>query len=158
MRTTWATRSRSSSYASAVGHTTIRSGRHATRRSPRTTSASTYTPPEPPVRPRVASSHTATTERSRIRSFATRSSSTGTAATSSTVNRVRGNEFRLGSVGRPMYGVEVRIADDGEVLLKGPNIFQGYYKNEDATREALEDRWLRTGDLGHLDDDGFLYI
>src|SRR5215211_3017444 len=79
-------------------------------------------------------------------------------ATSATVNRVKGNEFRFGSVGRPMHGVEVKIADDGEVLLKGPNIFQGYYKNEDATRQALDDRWLHTGDLGHLDEDGFLYI
>jgi long-chain acyl-CoA synthetase len=54
----------------------------------------------------------------------------------------------------------VKIADDGEVLIKGPNIFQGYYKNEDATREILEgeERWLHTGDLGRLDEDGFLYI
>ena len=81
-------------------------------------------------------------------------------ATSATVNRPQGNEFRFGSVGRPMQGVEVRIADDGEVLVKGPNIFQGYYKNEDATRNTIEgeERWLHTGDLGRLDDDGFLYI
>jgi long-chain acyl-CoA synthetase len=79
-------------------------------------------------------------------------------ATSATVNRVAGNQFRFGSVGKPMHGVEVKIADDGEVLLKGANIFQGYYKNQDASRQALEDRWLHTGDLGHLDEDGFLYI
>jgi long-chain acyl-CoA synthetase len=79
-------------------------------------------------------------------------------ATSATVNRAAGNEFRFGSVGKPMMGVEVKIADDGEVLIKGPNIFQGYYKNEAATREALEDGWLHTGDLGYLDGDGFLYI
>ena len=79
-------------------------------------------------------------------------------STSATVNRPAGNEFRFGSVGKPMHGVEVKIGDDGEVLLKGPNIFQGYYKNEDATSETLEDGWLHTGDLGRLDEDGFLYI
>jgi long-chain acyl-CoA synthetase len=79
-------------------------------------------------------------------------------ATSATVNRAAGNEFRFGSVGKPMMGVEVKIADDGEVLVKGPNVFQGYYKNEAASREALEDGWLHTGDLGYLDEDGFLYI
>jgi long-chain acyl-CoA synthetase len=79
-------------------------------------------------------------------------------STSATVNRPEGNNFRFGSVGRPQKDVEVKIADDGEVLIKGPNIFQGYYKNEDATKEALEDGWLHTGDLGRLDDDGFLYI
>jgi long-chain acyl-CoA synthetase len=79
-------------------------------------------------------------------------------ATSATVNRVAENQFRFGSVGKPMNGVEVRIADDGEVLIKGPNIFQGYYKNEAATRATLEDRWLHTGDVGYLDEDGFLYI
>jgi long-chain acyl-CoA synthetase len=79
-------------------------------------------------------------------------------ATSATVNRVAGNQFRFGSVGKPMNGVEVRIADDGEVLIKGPNIFQGYYKNDAATRETLEQGWLHTGDLGYLDEDGFLYI
>jgi long-chain acyl-CoA synthetase len=79
-------------------------------------------------------------------------------ATSATVNRPVDNQFRFGSVGKPMAGVEVRIADDGEVLIKGPNIFQGYYKNETATSNALEDGWLHTGDLGRLDEDGFLFI
>jgi long-chain acyl-CoA synthetase len=81
-------------------------------------------------------------------------------ATSATVNRPEGNQFRFGSVGKAMNGVELRIADDGEVLIKGPNIFQGYYKNEEATGGALEgeERWLHTGDLGRLDEDGFLYI
>jgi long-chain acyl-CoA synthetase len=79
-------------------------------------------------------------------------------STSATVNRPEGNNFRFGSVGKPQKDVEVKIADDGEVLIKGPNIFQGYYKNDEATKETLENGWLHTGDLGRLDDDGFLYI
>jgi long-chain acyl-CoA synthetase len=78
-------------------------------------------------------------------------------STSATVNRPEANGFRFGSVGKPMEGVEVKIADDGEVLIKGPNIFKGYYKNEDATEQALEGEWLHTGDLGRLED-GFLFI
>jgi long-chain acyl-CoA synthetase len=54
--------------------------------------------------------------------------------------------------------VEIKIADDGEVLLKGANIFQGYYRNNDASFGAVVDGWLHTGDLGRLDEDGFLYI
>jgi long-chain acyl-CoA synthetase len=79
-------------------------------------------------------------------------------STSATVNRPVPGGFRFGSVGKAQQGVQVRIGDDGEVLIKGPNIFQGYYKNEDATKETLEDGWLHTGDLGRLDEDGFLYI
>jgi long-chain acyl-CoA synthetase len=78
-------------------------------------------------------------------------------STCATVNRPEANGFRLGSVGKPMDGVEVRIADDGEVLIKGPNIFQGYYKNEQATAQTLEGEWLHTGDLGRMED-GFLFI
>ena len=66
--------------------------------------------------------------------------------------------FRFGSVGKPLPRVEARVAEDGEVLLSGPNIFRGYYKDEEATREALRDGWLHTGDLGRIDDDGFLYV
>jgi long-chain acyl-CoA synthetase len=79
-------------------------------------------------------------------------------STSATVNRPEGNNFRFGSVGKAQKDVELRIGEDGEVLIKGPNIFQGYYKNEDATKETLENGWLHTGDLGRLDEDGFLYI
>jgi long-chain acyl-CoA synthetase len=78
---------------------------------------------------------------------------TATAATASTIHN-----YRFGSVGRPLPGLEVRIAEDGEVLLKGPNIFQGYYRNDDASFGAIVDGWMHTGDLGRVDDDGFLYI
>jgi long-chain acyl-CoA synthetase len=66
--------------------------------------------------------------------------------------------LRFGSVGKPFEGVEVRIADDGELLVKGPNIFQGYHNNADASFGAVEDGWLHTGDLGRIDEDGFVYI
>ena len=67
-------------------------------------------------------------------------------------------EHRFGSVGKFIPGVEGKIAEDGELLLRGPNIFKGYYKNEEATNETLVDGWLHTGDLGRIDDDGFVYI
>jgi long-chain acyl-CoA synthetase len=78
---------------------------------------------------------------------------TATVATSQTID-----QHRFGTVGRALPGVEIRIAEDGEVLLKGANIFQGYYKNADASFGAIEDGWLHTGDLGSLDEDGFLSI
>jgi long-chain acyl-CoA synthetase len=66
---------------------------------------------------------------------------------------------RFGSVGVPLPGVEVKIAEDGEILVKGPNVFLGYFKDEAATRETLDaDGWLHSGDLGRFDEQGFLHI
>ncbi|MEU4782106.1 AMP-dependent synthetase/ligase [Micromonospora sp. NPDC023633] len=66
--------------------------------------------------------------------------------------------MRIGTVGRPLPGVQIRIADDREVLVHGEVVFPGYWNNPDGTRAAFTDGWLRTGDLGTLDDDGFLRI
>jgi len=78
-----------------------------------------------------------------------------------TVNRLE--EYKDGSVGLPLPGVEIKIDNPGkdnigEILVKGENVMLGYYKNEEATREALRDGWLYTGDYGRIDRDGFLYI
>ncbi len=78
---------------------------------------------------------------------------TATAATTSTVEH-----HRFGTVGRALPGVELKIAEDGEILVKGPNIFDGYHNNADASFGAVEGGWLHTGDLGSIDDDGYLSI
>jgi long-chain acyl-CoA synthetase len=78
---------------------------------------------------------------------------TATAATVCTIE-----DHKFGTVGKPLPGVEVKIADDGEVLIKGPNIFQGYHNRADASFGAVEEGWLHTGDLGSIDEDGFLSI
>ena len=67
-------------------------------------------------------------------------------------------QARFGTVGLPLPGVEIKIAPDGEVLVKGGNVFAGYFKDEKATKESLADGWLRTGDIGELDRDGYLKI
>ena len=66
--------------------------------------------------------------------------------------------FKIGSVGRIIENVEVRIADDGEILTRGPLVMQGYWKNPTATAETIRDGWLLTGDVGKLDEEGFLFI
>ena len=71
----------------------------------------------------------------------------------------REDAFKFGSVGKPMPGVEVKVAADGEILGRGGNIAKGYYKKPDATREVfLDDGWFATGDIGRFDEDGFLFI
>jgi long-chain acyl-CoA synthetase len=77
-------------------------------------------------------------------------------ATASTVSTQ--GDYKFGTVGRPLPGTEVRIAEDGEILVKGPHIFNGYYKMEDKSFGAIEDGWLHTGDLGSIDEDGYLSI
>ena len=83
----------------------------------------------------------------------------GLTETSPATNSNTPDAQKIGTVGQPIPGCTIRIAPDGEVLVKGHMVFQGYWNNESATKEMIdEDGWLHTGDIGVLDDDGFLAI
>jgi len=82
----------------------------------------------------------------------------GMTETSTAASISRPDAFKFGTIGKSFDGCNIRIADDGEILVKGPNVFQGYYKNEEATNETLKDGWLHTGDIGEIDDEGYIKI
>jgi len=74
------------------------------------------------------------------------------------VGMLENNMFKIGAVGKPIDNVEVKIADDGEILIKGPNVMQGYYKDEEKTASVMTGDYFHTGDKGEIDSDGFLKI
>ena len=74
------------------------------------------------------------------------------------VNDRRNDGWRIGSVGKVLSNVKIKIAEDGEILAQGPSISQGYYKEDDKTNEAFIDGWFHTGDIGKINDEGFLFI
>jgi long-chain acyl-CoA synthetase len=82
----------------------------------------------------------------------------GMTETSTSATYASPADHRFGTVGKPYPGVEIRIGDDGEILISGDNVFNGYYKNDDASFGAVVDGWMHTGDLGRMDDDGYLTI
>lgn len=82
----------------------------------------------------------------------------GLTETSPVLSANRLDDYKFGSVGKLFPGVDIKIASDGEILARGPNIMQGYYKNKKETQEVLKDGWFHTGDIGMFDSDGFLVI
>jgi long-chain acyl-CoA synthetase len=82
----------------------------------------------------------------------------GMTETSTAATVASEDDFKFGTIGKPFPGCEVKIADDGEILVHGPNVFQGYHKNPEATAETIVDGWLHTGDIGEIDADGFIKI
>ena len=75
-----------------------------------------------------------------------------------TLNDLRNNGLKIGSVGKALEGIEIKIADDGEILMKGNHIMMGYYKNDEMTKKTIVNGYLHTGDIGEIDDEGFLTI
>jgi len=82
----------------------------------------------------------------------------GLTETSPTLSVNRRGAFKIGSVGKVNEGLDLKIAQDGEILVKGPTVFQGYWNLPEETRAAFADGWFKTGDIGELDNDGFLHI
>lgn len=82
----------------------------------------------------------------------------GLTETSPVISGNRLGAFKIGTVGRVHEGLEVKIAEDGEILIKGPTVFQGYWEMPEETRAAFQDGWFKTGDIGQIDSDGFLAI
>ena len=82
----------------------------------------------------------------------------GLTETSPVISMSTPRQFKRGASGQPLPGVEVRISDEGEILTRGPLVMQGYWKNDPATREVIVDDWFYTGDLGHVDEDGYVWI
>jgi long-chain acyl-CoA synthetase len=70
----------------------------------------------------------------------------------------RPEDNRVGSIGKPFKGIEVEIAEDGEILVRGPNVMRGYYGRPEATLAVMQDEWFATGDVGHIDDEGHIFI
>jgi long-chain acyl-CoA synthetase len=76
-----------------------------------------------------------------------------------TINRTQKGSLKLGSVGKTIQGVQIKIAEDGEILCKGPNLMLGYFKDTELTKAAIDNEgWFKTGDIGHIDDNGFLMV